>query len=149
MSEVRGRPFQPGNSFGRGRPAGSRNKATIALQAMLEQHGENILKKAVIMALQGEKAAIRLCIERLIPVRRHGTVKFKLPRLVSVADIAKASSEVVHAVADGKLTSAEGEAMTSMLEKVRQTFESATLEDRIRALERQQLKGAQNETATA
>jgi hypothetical protein len=55
MSEVRGRPFQPGNSFGRGRPAGSRNKATIALQAMLEQHGEHILKKPSSWPYKGRR----------------------------------------------------------------------------------------------
>jgi hypothetical protein len=149
MSAVRGRPFQPGNAFGRGRPAGSRNKSTIALQAMLDQHAEPILKKAVVMALQGEKAAIRLCLERLLPVRRHSTVKFKLPRLESVADIAKASSNVVRAVADGKLTGADGELVTSMLEKLRQAFESASLEDRIGALERRHSEGSRDETPTA
>jgi hypothetical protein len=36
MKKTPGRPFKPGNTFGRGRPQGSRNKATIALQEMLD-----------------------------------------------------------------------------------------------------------------
>ena len=148
MSQARGRPFQPGNAFGRGRPAGSRNKSTIALQIMLDQHAEAILKKAVVMALQGEKAAIRLCLERLLPVRRHSSVKFKLPKLDSVADIAKAASKVIREVADGKLTAADGEVMTGMLERLRQAFDTVTLEERIGALERQQSKGSRDETPT-
>jgi hypothetical protein len=101
------------------------------------------------MALQGEKAALRLCLERLLPVRRHSLVKFKLPRLESVADIAKASSNVVRAVATGKLTAADGEAMTGMLDQLRQVFEAVSLEDRIGALERKQSKGSRDETPTA
>jgi hypothetical protein len=148
MSEVRGRPFQPGNKFGRGRPVGSRNKSTIALQAMLDGHGEALLKRAVLLAHQGDTAALRLCIERLLPVRRHSAIKFKLPSFDSVADIAKASSSVVHAVANGQLTAADGEAMTSILVKLRQTFEARSLEARIDALERQQGKGSKDEPST-
>jgi hypothetical protein len=145
MSDVRGRPFQPGNAFGRGRPAGSRNKATIALQTMLDRHAEAILKKAVVMALQGDNAAIRLCVERLIPVRRNSSFKFKIPRLNSAADIAKASSSVVHAVAAGKLTAADGEMMTGMLGHLRQVFEAVSFEARIGALERES-KRSRDET---
>ena len=35
MSQTRGRPFAPGNKLGRGRPRGSRNKATLVFQKML------------------------------------------------------------------------------------------------------------------
>jgi len=149
MSEVRGRPFESGNKFGKGRPAGSRNKSTIALQAMLDQHAEPILKKAVYMALSGEKAAIRLCFDRLLPPRRPSAVKFKFPRVDSVADIAKASSSVVRAVADGKLTTVEGDVMINMLEKLRRAFETVSFEERIDALERQQSKGISDETPAA
>jgi hypothetical protein len=85
MSQVRGRPFQPGNTFGRGRPAGSRNKSTYALQSMLDQHAEVILKTAARMALQGDKSAIRLCIERLLPVRRHSAVIGAGPENANIA----------------------------------------------------------------
>ena len=34
---MRGKPFQPGNKFGRGRPPGSRNKVASALQQTLEE----------------------------------------------------------------------------------------------------------------
>jgi len=62
-----GSPFQPGNRFGRGRPQGSRNKATIALQKMLDGCGESITRKCALMAMQGDPTALRLCMERLIP----------------------------------------------------------------------------------
>ena len=34
----RGRPFQPGNKFGRGRPRGSRNKKTILIEEFLAEN---------------------------------------------------------------------------------------------------------------
>ena len=42
-SKTRGKPFQPGNTFGKGRPAGSRNKATLVLEALIEGQGEEII----------------------------------------------------------------------------------------------------------
>ncbi len=56
---TRGSPFQPGNTYGKGRLAGSRNKATIALQALLEGEAEGIMRKAVEMALQGDTTALQ------------------------------------------------------------------------------------------
>ena len=56
----RGRPFERGNKFGRGRPPGSRNKVPHSLQKLLHKHGEAILRKCMVEALKGEKQAMRL-----------------------------------------------------------------------------------------
>jgi hypothetical protein len=40
-----------------GRPQGSRNKATIALQALLDEEGEQITRKAIEMAKAGGNTA--------------------------------------------------------------------------------------------
>jgi len=45
MNKPRGKPFPPGNAFGRGRPKGSRNKTTPAAQNLLEQHYEALMAK--------------------------------------------------------------------------------------------------------
>ena len=64
-----GKPFQPGNRYGRGRPAGSRNKATIAMQDLLDGEGEAITLKAIELAKAGNETALRLCLDRLIAPR--------------------------------------------------------------------------------
>jgi hypothetical protein len=138
---MRGRPFEPGNKFGRGRPAGSRNKSTMALQSMLDQHGETILKKAALMAIQGDPTALRLCVERLLPARRNSPVRFKLPPINSAADVARALTKVLQGVANGKLAPAEGEKITAMLETVQRIIESVDYGKRIEALESQTLGG--------
>jgi hypothetical protein len=132
---MRGRPFEPGNKVGRGRPAGSRNKSTVALQSMLDQRAEAILAKAVLMALQGDTTALRLCVERLLPPRRNNPVRFKLPPINSAADVARALSKVIQGVANGKLAPAEGEKITAMLESVQGIIESVDHGKRIEALE--------------
>src|SRR5206468_483502 len=116
MKKTPGRPFKPGNTFGKGRPQGSRNKATIALQEMLDGHGEAITKKCALMALQGDPTGMRLCMERLIAPRRDSPVKFKLPPVNTAADVVKAIGTVLDDVADAELTPAEGQMVTAILE---------------------------------
>ena len=51
----RWRPGQSGNPAGRAQ--GSRNRATVALDALLENDGEAIVKKALDMAKAGDPVA--------------------------------------------------------------------------------------------
>ena len=132
MKKTPGRPFKPGNTFGQGRPQGSRNKATIALQEMLDGHGESITRKCALMALQGDPTALRLCMERLIAPRRDSPVKFKLPAVNTAAEVGQAIGTVLHDVADGQLTPAEGQMVSAILEDQRKAIETADRDDRIR-----------------
>lgn len=63
----RGQPFQVGNTFGRGRPPGSKNKKSLALQGLLLENGEEIISTLIERAKQGDRVALTLCVERLIP----------------------------------------------------------------------------------
>jgi hypothetical protein len=87
------------------------------------------------MAHQGNPTAMRLCMERVMPARRHRTLQFKLPPVKTMADVDAASASVVGAVARGQLTPAEGQAFSLMLEGRRRVIETQELESRIRALE--------------
>ena len=55
---------QSGNPAGR--PPGLPDKRT-RLRTLLDPHKESLVDKAVELALGGDTAALRLCIERLIP----------------------------------------------------------------------------------
>jgi|SRR6476469_5365777 len=61
-AKTRGRPFGQGNP---GRPKGSRNKSTLAAEALLEGEAEVLTRRAVERALQGDIQALRLCLDRL------------------------------------------------------------------------------------
>ena len=55
--------FEPGQSGNpNGRPAGSRNKATVAIEKLLEDDAETIIKKAMEKAKSGDATLIRLCL---------------------------------------------------------------------------------------
>jgi hypothetical protein len=54
--------FSPGNS---GRPHGSRNKATLAIEGLLEGRAEALPQTAMTKALEGDSVALRLCMDRI------------------------------------------------------------------------------------
>src|SRR4249919_2174101 len=106
--ESQAMPFEKGQSGNpAGRPRGSRSRATMALQDMLERDAESIARTAINLAKHGNIAALRICMDRLLPPRRHEPVTLDLPPLDKVADTVAATSAIVAAVAAGDLTAAE------------------------------------------
>jgi hypothetical protein len=125
--------FGPGNP---GKPKGTRHKATRAALALLDGEAEALTRKAVDMALAGDGAALRLCLERIAPPRRDAPVTFDMPPMHSAADAAKAAGAVLGAVADGELTPAEGAHIMALIETYRKTPETCELETRVSVLEK-------------
>jgi Family of unknown function (DUF5681) len=109
----RGRPFMPGRSGNpAGRPKGARNRSTIAAELLLEGEAQALTRKAIELALAGDTAALRLCLERLLPPRKDRAVALDLPAIESADDVARAVGAVLAAVGDGRITPGEaGEVM--------------------------------------
>lgn len=124
--------FTEGNP---GRPRGARHKATRAALALLDGEAEALTRQAVTMALGGDGAALRLCLERIAPPRRDAPVTFDLPRMETARDAAKAAGAVLEAVAEGDLTPTEGAHIMGLVETFRRTLETSELEARVAALE--------------
>ncbi|MBF0482457.1 MAG: hypothetical protein HQK81_09755 [Desulfovibrionaceae bacterium] len=124
----------------RGLPQGSRHKATIAAQALLDGEGEALTRKCVEMALDGDTTALRLCLERLCPPRKDSPVKITLPKVETSADLSQASGAILEAVAKGELTPGEGQALAGLVEAHRRAVETTELEARITALEKENKK---------
>jgi hypothetical protein len=104
----RGRPFRAGASGNpAGRPSGTRNRATIMAEALLEGEAETLTRRAIDLAKQGEMPALRFCLERLLPVRQRRAVTFDLPRIETAAEGVDASSAVLAACAEGRLSPGE------------------------------------------
>ena len=124
--------FAKGNP---GKPKGSRHKATQASLALLEGEAEALTRKAVETALAGDTTALRLCLERIAPVRKDLPVQFALPGMNSAEDAAKAAGAVLAALSDGELTPSEASHVMSLIETYRRTLELSELEARVIALE--------------
>ena len=67
--------FSDGNA---GRPKGSRNKATIAIDSLLEGQAEALTQTAISKALDGDSIALRLCMDRIAPPMKDKPVVFPL-----------------------------------------------------------------------
>jgi hypothetical protein len=128
--------FKPGQSGNpSGRPHGSRNKATLALEALLDGEGEAITRKAIEKALEGDTAALRLCLERIYPPRKSRPIALALPKIETPDDISKAQGTVIGAMAVGDITPEEANVVVGVLEAKRRSIETCELEARMTVLE--------------
>jgi len=131
-SKTRGRPFEKGNP---GRPVGSRNKATLAAEMLLDGETEALTRKAIELAMAGDTVSLRLCLERIIPARRDRPVKFNIPKMVNGNEVATAMHNVLSAVAAGEMTPSEAQSVAAVVEGWRRAREVGEMEDRLSALE--------------
>jgi hypothetical protein len=116
INKARGRPFAPGNTLGRGRPKGSRNKAKSPEQALLDEFAPHLTRKCIALALQGDLSALRICMERVSPARRGSRIPIALPRIETVGDVDRAAEQVTQALRRGDLTPTEGSMLMNTLE---------------------------------
>jgi hypothetical protein len=130
----RGKPFEPGNTAGKGRPPRSLNKKTI-FQEELGKDGAAIIQKIKQRALKADPMAMRLCMERLVPLAKAPDTRFRLPAVGTGANLTEAISAVTEAVAEGEMSAQEGELMARIVESQRRNIEVEEFEARIKALE--------------
>jgi hypothetical protein len=128
--------FQKGVSGNpNGKPRGARNKTTLAVEALLEGEAENLTRKALELAISGDMAALRLCMDRLAPPRRDRPVMFALPRIEQASDAVKAAAAIVEAVAVGDLTPGEAAELSKLLDHYARVLEATDFEARLGKLE--------------
>lgn len=131
-----GRPFvkgQSGNPAGR-RP-GSRNRATLAAEILLQGQSEALTQTAVERALAGSDFALKICLDRILAPRRERTVRFALPPIDSPADLAAALGAIAAAVAEGALTPGEACNLSQVAATFIKAIETADFENRLQAIE--------------
>lgn len=146
----RGQPFEKGRSGNpAGRRAGSRNMATLAAAALLEDESKALTQKAVELALAGDPTAMRLCLERILPPCRERSVKFALPPIESAADIAAAMKAVTSALADGAITPGEAERIASVVDIFVRAIETSDFERRLTLTEESVARNSRGQAGIA
>ena len=118
-----------------GKPKGTRNKATVACEALLDGEAENLTRKAIELANEGDITALRLCLDRLLPPRKDRPVAFDLPKLTSPADAVMAQTAIVEAVSSGDLTPGEAAELSKIVGGYTRAIKTADLAARIERLE--------------
>ena len=132
----RGKPFKRGRSGNPdGRPFGALNRATMAAQALLDGEAEALTRKAVELALEGNMAALKLCLERICPPRRERPLEANLPSVAEVNDLPRLTGALIQAVGRGELTTGEAAALSQLATAHGKTLELADLERRLKCLE--------------
>ena len=136
MSEQNPTQFKPGQSGNpAGKPKGTRNATTLALEALLDGQASALTQKAITLALAGDMAALRLCLDRILPPRKDSPVAFDLPEMKTLNDAVPAMGALVKAVGQGDLTPTEAAELTKMVQAFAKIIETAELEERVRKLE--------------
>jgi hypothetical protein len=126
-------PFQKGES---GNPAGgARNRATVLMENLLAEDAEAIARKAIELAKAGEIAALRMCLDRLVPARKDEPVVFDLPPLDTAADSVAAAARIVAAVAAGDLTPSEAMDLAKVIDVYVGALATKGFEERLSKLE--------------
>lgn len=118
-----------------GRPAGSRNRASLAVDALLEGEAERIARAAIDKALTGDPTALKLVLDRVAPARRDRPIEFSLPAMTSPADLTKATSALLSAVAAGELSPGEAAEIGKLVSAHGQAIAVSELAERIARLE--------------
>jgi len=128
--------FQPGRS---GNPAGkrpgTRNKNTMAALALLDGESEKLTRKAIDEALNGNMAALTLCINKLIPPAKERPVDILFPEITDGSDLSKLTATLLSAVADGSIDTSQAASLAKIVEIHRNTLELTEIDKRIQKLE--------------
>ena len=128
--------FQKGQSGNpNGRPQGARSSATMFAERLLQDDSGDIIKAIVAAAKKGDPTGMRICAERLMPVRKGCPVAFKLPPIRTASDIVEAFGGLTSAMASGELTTDEAGSVADILEKHRRAIETTEVEIRLQRLE--------------
>jgi hypothetical protein len=134
--EGRWKAGQSGNPSGR--PKGSRNRATLAVEALLEGEAEKLTRKAVELALGGDTTALRLCLERIAPPAKERPLEIDLPSVNGPGDLPSALAAVLGAVSRGEVTPGEAEKLGRLANSYIHAVEARDFEVRLQALEEAQ-----------
>jgi hypothetical protein len=99
-----------------GRPPGIMNQATRTAAVLLSGESGALTRKAIELALAGDIAALRLCIDRIIAPQREQPIAFAMPAIASASDLAGAMTALTAAAAGGAITPAEAASLAQVLE---------------------------------
>ena len=119
-SKPRGRPWVKGQSGNpRGRPTRAYQAAYVA-ESLIGRKTVPLTNKLVELALAGDRAALRACLDRIAPPRREPPIDLDLPVVNTRADLLAALTEIANATASGALTSTQSAVLAQMLIALRQ-----------------------------
>jgi hypothetical protein len=132
------RKGQSGNP--KGKAKGTRNKATLTVENLLNGELENICRKLIEEALLGNIQAIKMVLDRVFPFRRDYPVTIELPKIQNSSDVLQAIGLITTAVGNGKISPSEGEALSRIIDVHVKVIEAHDYEKRLSKLEERKIQ---------
>lgn len=102
---------------------------------LLEGSLEGICRKIEEEALTGNMLAVKMVLDRFLPVRKDQTIRIKIPQIKTCEDVLSAVGFIVKAVGRGEISPSEGESLSRTFDIYSKALENPQLEVRLQALE--------------
>src|SRR6516165_6847157 len=132
VHKPRGRPFKPGNP---GRPLGSKNKVTRALEQLAEGQAEQVFQKVTEQALAGDVPSQKIFLDRAYPPPKGRPINVRIPPINGPQDALSTIAAIFREIGEGQLTTDEINALSLAVGRFIQIIELQDHERRIAALE--------------
>lgn len=107
-----------------GRPKGSRNKVTLAIENMMEGEAEAITRHCIDLAKRGDPTAMKIVMDRIAPVRKGRPI----PKLKK-RDGETSIEALLRAVLEGELAPEEGKEVVGLIESAARVAATQVLAD--------------------
>ena len=128
----RGRPFAKGNG---GRKLGSRNRASLLADALLEGEEEELVRKGIELAKAGDPQMLKFFLDRILSKERP--VKIDLPPIKSRRDLTAGYAAIMQAVGAGEITPSEGSVVAALLANIAKFIDDVEVVAQFRKMEEQ------------
>jgi hypothetical protein len=120
LAEIAEPPKSRGRPWVKGQSGNPRGRPSRACQAAYVAEGL-IARQTVPLTNKLDRAALRACLDRIVPARREPPIGLDLPETIdSRANLLAALTTVADAAASGALTSSQSAALAQMLIALRQ-----------------------------
>ncbi len=120
----RGRPFQPGNTMGKGRPKGSRNKTSALVKNLLAEHAEQFTAKLIQLGNKGNLGALKLAFGILCSNPSEEPITWTMPPVENAGDLVPTYSALLEATTSGELTARQAQEIKSILDSMLIAFKN-------------------------
>ena len=129
--------FKPGQSGNpAGKPPGTRSKVLAELDRLGAEGAQKVLEAVLDAAQRGDMTAASIILKRCWPEFRGRPVRLELRGTTTASDMVTALAAIVSAVAGGRISPEEGQAVSAVIEIQRRAMEMVELAARIEALEK-------------
>lgn len=119
---------QSGNPLGR--PTGVER-----VRQLLDPHREELIQKAVAMALSGDTVALRICIDRIAPPPRAESAPVSIPGIALAGSMSDKARAIIDAVGNAVISPDAAGVLLGAIASATKIIEADELASRITALE--------------